>query len=160
MLEESNAELAKMKADKKKCVDEADLVITSLGRTRDHWIAKSEEWDKSLKAQLESFHAMEKTFQERWDMSMAALETKKQESLDNLQQTMNNIEARSNELLATMDTRSTELVQSIEHVKSLQAETKAIESAGPPACICSEERNSHNLHRLGQGGGPGARRAA
>ena len=126
MLEESNAELAKLTANKDECVESADIVNTSLGRTRDNWIAKSKEWDDSLHARLETFHNNEKKYQERWDTSMAALETKKQESLDNMQRVMNNMVARSNEFIATMETRSTELLQSIQHVEKLQAETKSI----------------------------------
>ena len=108
-------------------IDSVDTVITSLGRTRDQWEAKREEWDQSLAAQLASFQDMERRSQERWDNSIAALETQKQESLTNMQQVVNNLEARSNEFLATMEARSKELMQSIEQVQSLQAETKSIQ---------------------------------
>ena len=127
ILEESNAELTKLRSEKVERIDSVDTVITSLGRTRDQWEAKREEWDQSLAAQLASFQDMEKRSQERWDNSIAALETQKQESLTNMQQVVNNLEARSNEFLATMEARSNELMQSIAQVQSLQAETKSIQ---------------------------------
>ena len=141
MLEESNAELAKLKANKDECVESADIVITSLGRTRDHWKAKCEEWDKAL-------NDREKLFQERWDTTMAALETKKQESLDNLQQVMTNMEARSNEILATMETRSTELLQNINHVEKLQTETKAIQDTHTATIDSTVSTITEDSHKL------------